>query len=136
MHQTFSAFFEGTRAMKLSFGQSARELGLLYAHIRALSLAGKIKYETVGNFKFIDRADLPAVRQAAIEAGYIQQNASPDPKNYPAWLRAMGWNDGEAGLSEKARANLYAWFMAGNEPIDPAEPNEAAYAAAESTIPA
>ena len=121
---------------KLSFGKAARELSLGYQHLAKLAKAGLIKFEVIGDYKFIDRADLPAIRTAAIQAGYIQQNASPDPKNYPAWLRAMGWNDGEAGLSEKARTNLYAWFMAGNEPIDPAEPNEAAYAAAESTIPA
>lgn len=104
--------------MKISFGQTARELGLLYPHVSALAKAGKITYETVGNFKFIDRADLSKVRDAAVEANYIKVNPSPDPKHFPAWLNAMGWEDATT-LSEKARGNLFIAFKRGFEPPEP-----------------
>ena len=107
--------------MKISFGQTARELSLLYPHVSALAKAGKITYETVGNFKFIDRADLPKVRAAAIEANYIKVNPSPDAKHFPAWLNAMGWDDATS-LSEKARGNLFIAFKSGFEPPEPERP--------------
>lgn len=108
--------------MKLSFGKAARELGLLYPHIAKLAKAGHIKYEVIGDFKFIDRADLPAIRAAAELAGYIQHGPKPDPKDFGDWLWSIGWENGEAELSGKLRENMFRWFMDGSMP---AEPNEA-----------
>lgn len=56
----------------LTFGPAATRLGVQVYHVEKLANRGVIPFNRAGRFRFVKESDLPKIRKALIEAGYLK----------------------------------------------------------------
>jgi hypothetical protein len=57
----------------ITFGRASIELRCLWRHLGKLAKANRIPYVQAGHIRLIAVADLPAIKQELIRAGYVQE---------------------------------------------------------------
>lgn len=71
----------GSESDRLTTGLAAVRIGggLMPHHVDRLCRRGLVPHETCGKLRLILIADLPAVRAAAVEAGYLRADGATAP---------------------------------------------------------
>lgn len=98
----------------LSSGQTAREVGVMQYHISALAKKGKIEFFLFGSGdRYYDEADLPAIRAACIDAGYLDAPAKSVEEMYAdfnVFLASIALDTDLQPLTKHQRENLFELF--------------------------
>ena len=101
----------------LSSGQMAREVGVLQYHISALAKKDLIEFYLIDGNRYYDEADVPAIRAACIEAGYMQAPAKPAGEAYGdfnAFLASIELGIAVQPLTKNQREQLFELFRNAN----------------------
>ncbi len=101
-----------------SSGQMARQVGVLQYHISALAKKDLIEFFLIDGNRYYDEADIPTIRAACIEAGYIQPPAKTPGDAYDdfnAFLASIELGSEQRPLTTNQREQLFELFRKGTE---------------------